>query len=297
MNYKMSKRAIQKGFTLIEVAIVLLIVAILLGYTVAMFPVQQELKQYRQVNAEMKEIVDALIGFAQVNGRLPCPSTPGSAGLEDGGGIADCNFYGGFIPVNTLGLTGSQNQDSLLLDPFGSPYRYYVSNSDVNGGNDDFVNNDEMRNVGLVDVIDVPGGSIPGQDGYIDLDGQFLICDSAGTTTDDLCTGASVVFGRPAGSGGPYAGAPFVLLSLGKNWSQTPAGDELENAGANMTNDGTIAMGLGPSGDQYRIKNVGGGQTTFVKRLTGFAEDFDDVVKWVSPNLLFSKMVEADQLP
>ena len=64
-----------------------------------------------------------------------------------------------------------------------------------------------------------------------------------------------------------------------------------------MTNDGTISMGLGPSGEQYRIKNVGGGQTTFVKRLTGFAEDFDDVVKWVSPNLLFSKMVEADQLP
>ena len=49
----------QRGFTLIEIAIVLLIVSILLGYTIAFFPIQQELKQYRQANAEMEEIIDA----------------------------------------------------------------------------------------------------------------------------------------------------------------------------------------------------------------------------------------------
>ncbi|MGK0399115.1 MAG: prepilin-type N-terminal cleavage/methylation domain-containing protein, partial [Gammaproteobacteria bacterium] len=61
-----------KGFTLIEISIVLLIVAILLGYTVALFPVQQELKQYRTANAEMERIIDAVYAYAQVNGRLPC---------------------------------------------------------------------------------------------------------------------------------------------------------------------------------------------------------------------------------
>ena len=71
---------IQQGFTLVEIAIVLLIVTILLGYTVAMFPRQQELKQYRAVDQEMDHIIDAIVGFAQVNGRLPCPAIPNSAG-------------------------------------------------------------------------------------------------------------------------------------------------------------------------------------------------------------------------
>jgi prepilin-type N-terminal cleavage/methylation domain-containing protein len=80
----------QRGFTMIEIAIVLLVVSVLLGYTVAMFPVQQELKQYRKVNEEMQDIMDALTGFAQVNGRLPCADGDND-GLEDWpGGVADC---------------------------------------------------------------------------------------------------------------------------------------------------------------------------------------------------------------
>jgi len=295
----------QTGFTLIEIAIVLLIVTILLGYTVALFPRQQELKHYRAVEAEMDEVIAAIIGFAQVNGRLPCPAIPNSIGVEDGGGGADCNKFGGFVPVNTLGFTGRLNADSLLLDPWGNPYRYYVSSSDVvviggiggTNGRADFVFNGEMQAVGLVDIIDVPNADLT-SDGYIDLDGQYLICDAAGASNDDLCTGAALVFGRPDGAGGPYAGAPFVLLSQGKNWNDgAVAGDELENEGANTTNDATLAMGLGPSNNEYPLKNVAGGETTFVRRTTGFADDFDDVVKWVSPNILFSKMIEAGQLP
>ena len=52
----------QSGFTLVEIAIVVLIISILLGYAVAMVPVQQELKQYRQVERDMDEIVEHIIG-------------------------------------------------------------------------------------------------------------------------------------------------------------------------------------------------------------------------------------------
>ena len=126
----MNGKPSQSGFTLVEIAIVLLIVTILLGYTVALFPRQQELKQYNALEKDMDRIVDAIVGFAQVNGRLPCPAIPNSAGDEDGGGAGPCNNYGGFVPVNTLGLEGRINADTLLLDPWGNPYRYYVSNSD-----------------------------------------------------------------------------------------------------------------------------------------------------------------------
>ncbi|MCP4470276.1 MAG: type II secretion system protein, partial [Gammaproteobacteria bacterium] len=78
----MRLKSTQSGFTLVEIAIVLLIVTILLGYTVAMFPRQQQLKQYRALDRQMDEVIEAIIGFAQVNGRLPCPAIPDSAGLE-----------------------------------------------------------------------------------------------------------------------------------------------------------------------------------------------------------------------
>ncbi len=269
----------------------LLIVGILLGYTVALFPVQQELKQYRAVNAEMDRIIEAIVGFAQVNGRLPCPAIPDSGGREDDGGGADCGDYGGFVPANTLGLAGKLNSDMLLLDPWGNPYRYYVTDVDFNGsGASDFVRTGEMRNVGLVDS---------NADDYIDLDGRYLICDEAGTSTDDQCTGANEVFGRyKAGPPVVYAGAPFVLLSQGKNWAQVPVGDELENRGGSQTFT-DLGMPKGPSDNEYFLKNVGAAppQTTFVRRPTGFADDFDDVVKWVSPNILFSRMIQAEQLP
>jgi prepilin-type N-terminal cleavage/methylation domain-containing protein len=301
----------ETGFTLIEIAIVLLIVGLLLGYTVALFPRQQELKQYRAADKEMDEIIEVIIGFAQVNGRLPCPAIPGGLGLENGGGTNNCGNYGGFLPANTLGITGRLNRDSLMLDPWGNPYRYYVSPSDVvpvtvggvtAGGTadvHDFVRANEMRVVGLVDLINVAVGDFSG-DTYIDLDGQFVICDQGDATLNQVCDlPASPVFGRAASDTGPFAGAPFVIVSHGKDWNQgAAAGDQLVNMGASLSNT-DLFMGVGPTENEYLLKNVTAtpAETTFVKRLAGQADDFDDIVKWVSPNTLFSKMIEADQLP
>jgi prepilin-type N-terminal cleavage/methylation domain-containing protein len=299
-----NNRTSQSGFTLIEVAIVLIIVSILLGYTVALLPRQQELKQYRAVKRQMDQVVEAIIGFAQVNGRLPCPAIPNSAGGEDINGNVGCNNYGGFVPVNTLGLDGRMNTDSLLLDPWGNPYRYYVTDIDTDiSGNpnvSDFTAPGEMRAVGLVD--NDPG--VP--DGYIDLDGRYIICESAGTAAN-RCAGANPVFGRFQDGNGDdddhhvddrYGGAPFVLVSMGKNWNEVAlAGDELVNGGSILTTAFTPAIPDGPAGMPYLLKDVGNRETIFVRRLDGMADDFDDVVRWVSPSVLFSRMIQADQLP
>ncbi len=286
----------QAGFTLLEITIVVVIVSILLGFTVALIPKQQELRRYKEADREMDKIIDTLIGFAQVNGRLPCPASIASAGVEDTILLdpTNCNNYGGFVPVNTLGFEGRLNTQTLLLDPWGNPYRYYISSSDANDdGNADFTFGGQMQEIGLGDVWDIssdPDNPALGSDNYIDLDGQFVICDAASPTVDICAGGASEVFGNAFGAKGPYAGAIVVLLSTGKNGNQTPTGDELENRGSTDAGAG-----------QYFLKNnstvLGVRETTFVRRTTGFADDFDDIVKWISPSALFSKMIEADQLP
>jgi prepilin-type N-terminal cleavage/methylation domain-containing protein len=293
----MSVKSTQSGFTLVEIAIVLLIVTILLGYTVALFPRQQQIKQYRALDRQMDEVIEAIIGFAQVNGRLPCPAIPDSVGREDYDDTNNdgCDNYGGFVPANTLGMEGRLNEDSLLLDPWGNPYRYYVTDVDFNGGGDsDFTTPGEMRAVGLVDSD---------ADGYIDLDGRYLICDDPGAAADNECADAdNEVFGRFTDGGGApeddrYGGAPVVLVSQGKNWNEAAAaGDELENIGGSLSTT-DLSLTAGPSGANYLLKNVAGGETTFVHRPTGFADDYDDVVRWVSPNILFSRMIQAGQLP
>ncbi|HMY80182.1 MAG TPA: type II secretion system protein, partial [Thauera aminoaromatica] len=78
-----------RGFTLVELAMVLVILALLGGSLLV--PVASRLEA-RDRNATLERLHDiqlALTGFAIIHGRLPCPSTetdPASPGygLEDG---------------------------------------------------------------------------------------------------------------------------------------------------------------------------------------------------------------------
>ncbi len=278
-----TREHLQRGFTLIEISIVLLIVTILLGYTLAMFPIQQELKQYREAQSEIRKIKEAVIGFAQINGRLPCPALPNTSGAEGLGGNP-CDAYGGFVPARTLGLSGRFNEDTLLLDPWGNPYRYYVADSDFDGsGDSDFHVSSELKSIGLVDSD---------ADGYIDLDANLIVCESASANGDD-CSGGDYVVGDPDTNSphDAYAGAPVVILSMGKNWSDTPTGDELENSGTQLTTT-HLSMPAGPSGNEYVLDT-----DTVFARPNGQRENFDDLVEWISSNRLFGKMIEAGQLP
>jgi len=291
-----NSRINQTGFSLAELAIVLFIVAVLVGTTLAISSVQRELAQYKEVDREMDKILEKVIGFAQINGRLPCPSPAASAGVSSGGGDSACSKVSGFVPWDTLGIQGSLTGESLLADPWGNPYRYYVSSTDANGdGNADFTFAGQMQEIGLGDKWDNktdPDNPVVGTDGIRDLDGQFVICDAAATTFDICDGGANEVFGNAPTTKGPYQGAVAVLVSVGKNGAVLPDfaanPDEYENYGST------------PEG-QYYVKNslitLGSRRTTFVKRTTGFADDFDDIVKWIAPSTLFTNMIEAGQLP
>ncbi len=62
------------GFTLIELAMVLLIVALLIGGLLMPLSAQYEVRGRQETEKALANIREALIGFAVVNGRLPCPA-------------------------------------------------------------------------------------------------------------------------------------------------------------------------------------------------------------------------------
>ncbi len=127
------KQHYQSGFNLIEMAIVLVIVGVLLGGLVS--PLSTQFDNSGRIGAKttLKDIHNALLGFAATNGRLPCPATAASNGLAaPNNATTACTSNHGFVPARTLGLNGNVDGNTLLVDPWLNPIRYSVS--DANGG-------------------------------------------------------------------------------------------------------------------------------------------------------------------
>jgi len=251
----------QGGFSLIELAIVILIMGLVLGGIAMPLSVQRENARIKEGDDHIMLVQEAIEGFALVNGHLPCPATPGSDGLADpsGGG---CSVQHGFVPATTLNLSGSRNDDNLLLDPWGSPLRYTVTSSDVDGdGNWDFVFPGEMRDV-----------TMPL------LQPDITVCSTATGASNTTCASNAVTLS---------AASPMVVYSLGKDWSSFNSQDQRENVGA--------TLGGGVSGTNYRVaRNV-----VFVSRGRSQAsgDEFDDQLQWLSANALFRRLADAGHLP
>ncbi len=123
------------GFTLVELAIVLVIVALLTGGMLLSISAQNDTRNVTDARRQLGEIKDALLGFAAVNGRFPCPDTetdPASPGygIEDTAASACSNE--GYLPWKTLGTYefdpwGSHRTQS--TDPAMGRWRYRVDSA------------------------------------------------------------------------------------------------------------------------------------------------------------------------
>lgn len=101
-----NKRA--SGFTLTELAVVLMIISLLLGGLLIPLGTQQEMDKRRLTAQQLTNIREALVGFTLIHGRLPCPDTTAdptlaSYGQED----ATCSTgpSEGALPWKTLGVS------------------------------------------------------------------------------------------------------------------------------------------------------------------------------------------------
>ena len=100
----------QRGFTLVEVAISLILLALA---AVGVFSVlTQQIEQHRisDTNDTLAKASDALLSFVTANGYLPCPAIAASNGVESVasvvGSVRTCTVEAGFLPAVTLGMSG-----------------------------------------------------------------------------------------------------------------------------------------------------------------------------------------------
>ncbi len=110
-----------KGFSLVEMSIVLIIVGLLLAGLFTPLNAQLELRRTEETRIVLEEAQDALVGYALANKFLPCPDTNaipnGSEGVR--GVSNECTTLEGVLPWQLLGVRG--------LDSWGRYIRYRVS--------------------------------------------------------------------------------------------------------------------------------------------------------------------------
>jgi type II secretory pathway pseudopilin PulG len=98
------------GFTLMEMAVVITLMAIFLTMGLRMLRATQESAAWSETRAKQERIKVALIAFLRTNGRLPCPD---SALPPTGGEPVAClvNAGRGVLPWKVLGLSVGDVQD------------------------------------------------------------------------------------------------------------------------------------------------------------------------------------------
>lgn len=256
-----------RGFTLIELAIVMFIVALLLGGMLLPLSAQQDVRSFGDTQKRLAEARDALLGFAMANDRLPCPASSTSNGLESfcttaSGACAEttsvqshgrCAYsWNGFFPAATLGLSPVDSQ-GYLLDGWGGEtvhrVRYAISTANTYA----FTAAAQMKATGITALAP-----------------DLQVCSTGvGMSIPTPDTAAC------AANTSLATDAVAVIYSLGKNAATEGAGTE-ENHNPNPQS--TLAA-----------------DRAFVNAPQGTA--FDDQLLWLSKSALFNRMVAAGRLP
>jgi len=220
-----------RAFALLEVLLALVALAFLATSFALPLATQANLRRHEETRRLMADAQDAILGFAAAQGRLPCPATPTSAGLEafaPGGDASngECAAFSGLAPAGALALAGLDPQ-GFARDAWGTEgnrVRYAVDGGTVNG-----IPRALTRVNGL----------------------QMATLAGIGAAPHHLFVCRAVVAGAP--DCGPAANqltrrAAFVLLSTGPNGgvAAEPGSDEARNVEATTV---FVARDPGPGFD------------------------------------------------
>ena len=261
-NHNAAGITASRGFTLTELAIVLVIVALLVGGMLISVSTSRDIANEKETQKQLMSINEALLGFAAGHGRLPCPATVTSTGRESfctNAGAAcgaelfvvqahgQCTeFFDGFIPAASLGISPTDGQ-GFAIDAWGNRIRYAVSNNTAGAVNFPFTTPSGIKTAWGID---------PSQ-----IQPDLRVCNKA----------AGIAGGNCGAGNDLTTTAVAVVFSTGRNGgAPPPSADELANW--TTSNDRVfVSMTQSPN--------------------------FDDIVTWVSPNILYNRLISAGRLP
>jgi prepilin-type N-terminal cleavage/methylation domain-containing protein len=293
------KKTLSKGFTLVELAVALTIVAVVVGGLAIPLSKRLAEQQYADTQATLDKAVEALVGFAILNRRLPCPDVNTAAagspdnrdGVEDaaggpcGGGTASgtVNYVNstsagsasswGDLPWQTLGLSAPHNADA-----WNNRLRYAVvttlAASTAGGAT-------PLSGIGGASPIDIRCGNPANPSSYVAAPGCLPSLP-----------------GPSAGNFIVSSNAVFVVYSVGANgWGGTPI--------TSLINKIFSASGLALTSDQAanapELKGAAATRNQFVTRArtdaSSKAGEFDDLLTFMSSNTLAAKLLNAGVWP
>jgi prepilin-type N-terminal cleavage/methylation domain-containing protein len=271
-----------RGFTLVEIAIAVFIIALLMGSILVPLTTQVESRNTDATQRILEQAREALLGFAAANGYFPCPASATSNGLEAptphpangacAAAVTGVNVYHGYLPAATLGFT-PVDANGYAVDAWGltqNRIRYAVSSVSVNSTANctatpitrPFTAANGMRSAGMS-------------------------CIAAATTLLYVCNsgsgGAAMTAGTNCGTAVALTpNAVAVIWSTGPNAATTGGTSVHELQNPNPT--------AGSSPDRIFISRIkaaagaGGGE-------------FDDIVTWIGTPTVFNRLIASGQLP
>ena len=269
-----------KGFSLVEMAMVLIILGFVLGALLLPFQAQRQQLAQTQTENTLEIAKKALLGFAQQHGRLPCPATAASNGIEQplGGTVLaspQCAQGGvGFLPASTLGIQPT-DAEGFALD--GWNHRIFYAVTQVSNPNfgvlalPDFTSVGEMSDIGISTMNPPPNQTVPA------LNPDLRVCLSSANITATACSAVP-----PSEVNFAINNAVAVIYSTGATGSQAVGGAD-ENANFNDADaNGVIDDGVFVSHEPRSSNDPNG--------------EFDHILTWISPFVLYNAMIEAGQL-
>jgi type II secretory pathway pseudopilin PulG len=256
----MSRKTVT-GFSLVELSIAVLIMALLLGSILVPLQSQVRIRKLGETDRLLAQAREALLGYVAANGYFPCPASSTSNGQEASPSHATgtCNAsvtfataLVGFLPAVTLGFTPVDGS-GYALDAWGLPQnriRYAVANATVNGVTNPFTRTSGMRNATMASIASATTLL------YVCRTGTGVTATGCAVSTDELSDNTIA-----------------VIWSLGEN---APTGGSAPHEDKNLSN--TRVFVLAPYS-------------------TNAGSVFDDQLTWIGPPMVFNRMVAAGMLP